>query len=375
MTNVTILWLYQLRQLRNHQPPILAKDGDDSQENKNLTQLSDDCKEKETLAQYFISLVCLDDFSEWRNLQRPASLPQARSDPPIGFQSPSISREFYTANFWEGIDAVELPESKGDDIPSDAAEGKDVAPSRPFDAETGDILAASRPSEENSAPSQPSEAPKTRKKVLRLGSKDESSPLYAVQGFMANLALADGDDSGDALPSDSDLSGSWSSRTGFTSPNTSGEKHMNLKMEESSEQKKGLELEKNQADTPECAGCLHNARELHLIEMERIPKAKREMRSLFASRAKEDGMRVALEEVFFRQEGLELYKEVQSKLEALADQVDRLQSGYIEEEGEENHECLGRGKGGAQSTARSATGPLEAGISSNITIISPEQQA
>jgi hypothetical protein len=36
-----------------------------------------------------------------------------------------------------------------------------------------------------------------------------------------------------------------------------------------------------------------------------------------------------------------VYKEVQDKLEALADQVDRLQSEYIEEEDEEKHDCLG----------------------------------
>ena len=50
-----------------------------------------------------------------------------------------------------------------------------------------------------------------------------------------------------------------------------------------------------------------------MIKTQRIPQAKREMRSLFASRAKKDGMRVALEEVFFWEEGLEVYKEVPQK--------------------------------------------------------------
>ena len=317
MANVTIVFLYRIRQL---------------QEQGVLAPLSPDMEKTEEFARYFISLICLDNLKQWRTFVRPASLNQAQDDeddqfpaPPIGYRNPSVRRTFLLANLWEdegAPDTVEHTARKRDDVASDPPEGKE-------NTET-----------------QRANLPKSRGE-LKLGTKEESSVHHGIEESTAALSLEGSfvDDSLDGESSGS-RSDEWSTWTGPTSPNTSGENKVKSKTEQASsetrmEKQNDAKMVEKSADSPQCAACLADAQELQEIETQRIPKAKRQMRALFADRAQKDGMRVALEEVFFRREGLEVYREVQSKLEALADDVERLQSGYIEEEDEEKHECLG----------------------------------
>ena len=235
-----------------------------------LGRFSADMKEKEALARYFVSLICLDDLATWRSLSRPAVLHEDPLPcPPLGFENPSIPRTYCMANVSEEDDVSELL----------------------LGTKRSDIHSADRPERQETF-------------ILRLGSEKEESTA-------AEIALADGSD--DATFSDSDSDADEQEWHASTAP----------------------------ADLPECPACLHKLQELESIETDLIPKAKREMRALFASRAEKEGMRVALEEVLFREEGLEVYSEVQGKLDALADEVERLTSGYLEEGEEEKHECLG----------------------------------
>lgn len=243
MINVTALFLYRLRELRQQKDPKLA-------------ELSEDAKEKEALARYLVCLMCLDDLAKSRS-------PNAR----------------------EEIDAIKLANPQGEDLPSGPPEEKKDLPLF-----------------------QPFQPPKSGENVLQLGTEEKGMFPHAVHESTAAQSLGD-----DNYEAHSD---------------TSEDSRLSVSSQQS-------------ADAPECAGCLRNDERLGVIESQLISQAKLEMRMLFARRAEEDGMGEALEEVFFREEGLEVYGKVQDELEALADEVDMLESGLIDEADWKNHDCLG----------------------------------
>ena len=100
-----------------------------------------------------------------------------------------------------------------------------------------------------------------------------------------------------------------------------------------------LQLEENEvtAQLPSpCEGCIADSEHRDEIE-KKLTAVQSDMRERFAKQIEEHGTCRALEEIFFREEGLETYRDLSTKLEDLADEVDELK--LLRPRGEE-HTCV-----------------------------------
>ena len=107
-------------------------------------------------------------------------------------------------------------------------------------------------------------------------------------------------------------------------------------LHDSMDQDDASNAEETTEDLPTCKGCLKDRARRLEIEEELIPRVQGEMRQKFGERAQSVGTGRALEEVFFRPEGLQTYGKYRQKLEALEDDLDELQ--YYDEN-DDTHTC------------------------------------
>jgi hypothetical protein len=332
--NITVLFVYRLAELRKAMV---------------LQPLSDEMQKKENLARYLISLLCCDKFAAWRAIQRPANLTQERREAPLyNFQNQKIVRRFKAANFWLAVTGINYPGHEMDELSSDPpgeTDGNGVLRLRTV-ASTPQISPQGSTQSEPPLDTAQSSPPAMHGAETTQGFSTVASRALTPQEIAAAEAWTSdpeepmtgegrANSSDDAISCFSDLSFSEarpssthvSASTEGTSPNTSTEQPLDFKMEPTLE------------NVPECPGCADNKEKLRVIEQDTIPKKRSEMQSAFKTRAVNVGVGRALEEIFFGEEPEEVYDLIEAELEALADQVDTLQSGFVDEADRQFHTC------------------------------------
>ena len=277
ISNLTILFLNRLRDLR--------AGGALADEN-----LSAEMLEKEALARHYVSLLCMDTLSAWRDLPRPASLPQIEHAR-VSLSTPLVKRRFFAAN-------VDDSTRSGGDRDRTASEFS-------------------------------SDPPDVERKVLRLGEgiaevrlaadladMEATATLPAASGE-GGVTLSAGSDDDPTLESGSAESGG---STWLTCPDNRDREDEGIPQHQFT-----------------CESCIAESTLCKDMETKLIPEAQNAMRNRFQERANDVGTGKALLEVFFLEEGLRHYSSVRAELSALADEVDRLKFGWLDSA---IHTCL-----------------------------------
>lgn len=157
-----------------------------------------------------------------------------------------------------------------------------------------------------------SDPPEVEDRVLRLGEGSDGERAFAstgeveagitrleVNGYEGGTLPAGGDHESFSSSGTSDMS---EPSTDLTIPDNSMEKEDDAK--------------------EECKACIADEFRRRVIMSELVPKVRDEARTIFGGRAKAVGAGRALEELLFRQEGLNFYRAIRAKLGGLADEVD-----------------------------------------------------
>ena len=289
ISNLTILFISKLRDLK--------ASGAVSDED-----LSKEMLEKEALARHYISLLCTDTLSAWRDLPRPESLPQI-GHAPVTMSAPLVTRLYFAAN-------VSLPTRSN----SRRAKTANQSSSDPAGVEG---------------------------KVLRLGEGIARVNLAADTADVGGnfTSPATGGDAGVMLPAASGEAGVMLS-TGSDEDSTSGSGSVlsdGSTGETSPDNSRDRDDEDVLQDKVKCEGCVQDSDRCNDLETREIPKAQNAMRNKFKERADRTSTGQALLEVFFLEEGLKHYPQLRAKLSALADELDQLKFGALDPA---THTCL-----------------------------------
>ena len=280
-----------------------------------MPAITDDMVEKEKLAKHFVSLICSDTLSSWRSLSRPASLPQTLPDQALDASAASIKRVFKAANYNGKTRAgrARVARSAGKQVTSSdkpdfeertlflgAASIREKVATNAIEAQSGvtlpgaggDVGGTGRAVRDNGGDKLNAfgddEGTLVEDQLRALGVDDEAS--------VGALSDDDDDESVFGVSRQSDAS------THATSPDASLEEP---------------------GDTKECKECKDIETQWDAAKS-KLSEAQEEMYAKLRDRADETSTGRALEEVFFREGGLDRYRPIRAEMGRLAEDLARL---------------------------------------------------